>query len=169
MLLASPKSRKRRLLGLAKRRGSAAHWLSDEVRRRGSFDISNGAQRLEPLAPSMKAGAARSATAREKPFQIPDTMDLMESRMRRFTTVDIDENLGDVKAAASRGPIVITEHGENRFVMLSIEDFERLRKAGVPQRAFGAGETPPEIAAPLLGFFYAKVRKTTRAKMVGQG
>ncbi len=70
--------------------------------------------------------------------------------MRRFTTVDLDENLGDVKAAASRAPIVITEHGEDRFVMLSIEDFERLRKSGVSQRAFGAGETPPEIAVPLL-------------------
>ena len=144
MLLASPKSRKRRLLGLAERRGSAAHRLGDEVRRRGSFDISNGAQRLEPLAPSMKAGPDHGATAREKPFQIPDTMDLMESRMRRFTTVDLDENLGDVKAAASRAPIVITEQGEDRFVIMSIEDFERLRKSGVPQRAFGAGETPPE-------------------------
>jgi prevent-host-death family protein len=70
--------------------------------------------------------------------------------MRRFTTVDLDENLGDVKAAASRAPIVITEQGEDRFVIMSIEDFERLRKSGVPQRAFGAGETPPEIAAPLL-------------------
>ena len=70
--------------------------------------------------------------------------------MRRFTTVDLDENLGDVKAAASRALIVITEHGEDRFVMLSIEDFKRLRKSGVPQRAFGTGETPPEIAAPLL-------------------
>jgi len=103
-----PQKPQKAAFGLAERRGSAAHWLSGEVRRRGSFDISNGAQRLEPLTPSMKAGAARCATAWEKPFQIPDTMDLMESRMRRFTTVDLDENLGDVKAAASRAPIVIT-------------------------------------------------------------
>lgn len=34
--------------------------------------------------------------------------------------------------------------------MMSTEDFERLRRPGDPQRAFGAGETPPEIAAPLL-------------------
>lgn len=34
--------------------------------------------------------------------------------------------------------------------MMSTEDFARSRRPGDPQRTFGAGETPPEIAAPLL-------------------
>ena len=66
--------------------------------------------------------------------------------MRRFTTVELDKNIGDIKAVAAREPVIITEHRKDRFVMMSIEDFERLRKAGDPQRAFGAGE----IAAPFL-------------------
>ncbi|QGM45087.1 type II toxin-antitoxin system prevent-host-death family antitoxin [Methylocystis heyeri] len=70
--------------------------------------------------------------------------------MRRFTTVELDKNIGDIKAVAAREPVIITEHRKDRFVMMSIEDFERLRKAGAPQRAFGAGETPPEIAGPFL-------------------
>ncbi|MEK4035857.1 type II toxin-antitoxin system prevent-host-death family antitoxin [Methylocystis sp. IM2] len=70
--------------------------------------------------------------------------------MRRFTTVELDKNIGDIKAVAAREPVIITEHRKDRFVMMSIEDFERLRKAGDPQRAFATGETPPEIAAPFL-------------------
>jgi prevent-host-death family protein len=70
--------------------------------------------------------------------------------MRRFTTVELDKNIGDIKAAAAREPVIITEHRKDRFVMMSIEDFERLRKSGDPQRVFGAGETPPQIAAPFL-------------------
>lgn len=70
--------------------------------------------------------------------------------MRRFTTVELDKNIGDIKAVAAREPVIITEHRKDRFVMMSIEDFERLRNARDPQRAFGAGEILPEIAAPFL-------------------
>lgn len=67
--------------------------------------------------------------------------------MRRFSTVDLDKNLGDIKAVAAREPVIITEHRKDRFVMMSIEDFQRLRRLGDPQRVYGAGETPPNIAA----------------------
>ncbi|MBM3551182.1 MAG: type II toxin-antitoxin system Phd/YefM family antitoxin [Alphaproteobacteria bacterium] len=66
--------------------------------------------------------------------------------MRRFTTVDLDKNLGDVKAVAAREPVVITEHRKDRFVMMSIEDFNRLRAGADVQYVFGAGETPPALA-----------------------
>jgi prevent-host-death family protein len=66
--------------------------------------------------------------------------------MRRFSTVDLDKNLGDVKAVAAREPVVITEHRKDRFVMMSIEDFNRLRAGADAQCAFGAGETPPALA-----------------------
>lgn len=70
--------------------------------------------------------------------------------MRRFSTVDLDKNLGDVKAAAAREPVVITEHRKDRFVMMSVEDYNRLRGLADPQRAYGAGETPPETADRFL-------------------
>ena len=44
--------------------------------------------------------------------------------MRRFSTVDLDKNIGDVKALAAREPVVITEHRKDRFVMMSIEGFQ---------------------------------------------
>jgi prevent-host-death family protein len=69
-----------------------------------------------------------------------------KSAMRRFTTVDLDKNLGDVKAVAAREPVVITEHRKDRFVMMSIEDFNRLRAGADVQHVFGAGETPPALA-----------------------
>lgn len=66
--------------------------------------------------------------------------------MKRFSTVDLDKNLGDVKAFAARAPVIITEHRKDRFVIMAMEDFERLRDNGDPQRVYGTGEMPPELA-----------------------
>jgi hypothetical protein len=74
--------------------------------------------------------------------------------MRRFTTVELDKNIGNIKAAAAREPVIITEHRKDRFVMMSMEDFERLRRAGDPQRAFDAGgdrRSVPRRARPSPG------------------
>jgi PHD/YefM family antitoxin component YafN of YafNO toxin-antitoxin module len=70
----------------------------------------------------------------------------LEAPMRRFSTVDLDKNIGDVKALAAREPVVITEYRKDRFVMMSIEDFNRLRRGGDPQRVYGVAETPTDIA-----------------------
>jgi PHD/YefM family antitoxin component YafN of YafNO toxin-antitoxin module len=70
--------------------------------------------------------------------------------MKRFSTVDLDKRLGDVKATAAREPVIITEHRRDRYVMMAIEDFDRLRAQADPQRAYGAGETPPDIAMRFL-------------------
>ena len=40
--------------------------------------------------------------------------------MRRFSTVDLDKSIGNVKAAAAREPVIITEHRKDRFVIMSI-------------------------------------------------
>jgi prevent-host-death family protein len=69
--------------------------------------------------------------------------------MRRFSTGELDKNLGDIKAVAAREPVIITEHRKDRFVMMSIEDFERLRRLGDPQRVYGPGETHPPISLPV--------------------
>jgi PHD/YefM family antitoxin component YafN of YafNO toxin-antitoxin module len=67
--------------------------------------------------------------------------------MKRFSTVDLDKNLGDVKSAAGREPVIITEHRKDRFVIMTIEDFRRLRDSADPRRVYGAGETPHDVAA----------------------
>ncbi len=67
-------------------------------------------------------------------------------RTRRFSTVDLDTNLGDVKAVAAREPVIFSEHRKDRFVMMAFEDLERLRREGDTRRVHGPGETPPALA-----------------------
>lgn len=42
--------------------------------------------------------------------------------MQKFSTVDLDQRLGDVKAAAARRPVAITEHRKERNVLMNVED-----------------------------------------------
>lgn len=74
-----------------------------------------------------------------------------KSGLRTFSTHDLNKQVGEVTDAASRAPVVITRHRKPRFVMMSLDHFERLLKDNDPRRAYGAGETPPEIAAIFLG------------------
>lgn len=58
--------------------------------------------------------------------------------MRTFTSIDLQRQTGDVQRAALREGAIITSHGKPSNVMLSVEEFLRLKLA--------AGETPPEMA-----------------------
>jgi hypothetical protein len=62
--------------------------------------------------------------------------------MKSFSTGDLSRKIGDVTHAASQAPISITQHNKPRYVMMSVEVFERLN----PRRAFGVEEVPDEIA-----------------------
>lgn len=66
--------------------------------------------------------------------------------MRSFSTVELTQQIGAVTHAASREPVTITHHRKPRFVLMSVEDFEKMREGGRPRRAYGIGETPPELA-----------------------
>ena len=70
--------------------------------------------------------------------------------MRTFTTNDLNKQVGDVTDAAGKGPVLITRHRKPRYVLMSVEHYESLRKRPDPRRAFGAGESPPDIAAMFL-------------------
>ena len=66
--------------------------------------------------------------------------------MRSFTTHDLNKQVGDVTDAAAKAPVVITRHRKPRFVMMSYEHYQRIRATADPRRAYGVGETPPDIA-----------------------
>jgi hypothetical protein len=70
--------------------------------------------------------------------------------MKRFSTVDLDKNLGDVKAAAASSPVIITEHRKPRFVLMSVDTFERYRTGANPRRVYGKGETPEPLASMFI-------------------
>ena len=66
--------------------------------------------------------------------------------MKSFSTAELARRTGDVTHAASQAPIAITQHKKPRFVMMSVEVFERL----TPQRAYLVEETPDDIAEWLI-------------------
>ncbi|MDX3925540.1 MAG: type II toxin-antitoxin system prevent-host-death family antitoxin [Shinella sp.] len=53
--------------------------------------------------------------------------------MITFTSIDLQKQTGDVQRAASRDAVVITSHGKPRNVMLSVEEFARLKNAAGEQ------------------------------------
>jgi hypothetical protein len=67
--------------------------------------------------------------------------------MREFSTVDLLRDLKTVTHAAAREPVAITQHRKARFVLMAIEDFERLKATNPdPRRAYRVEDTPPELA-----------------------
>jgi prevent-host-death family protein len=65
---------------------------------------------------------------------------------RTFSTAELSRKIGDVTHAASEAPVTITHHNKPRYVMMTVETFERLN----PQRAYRTDETPDEVADWLL-------------------
>jgi prevent-host-death family protein len=60
-------------------------------------------------------------------------------------------NLGDVAHAASQSPVCITQHAKPRFVLMSIEAFDAMRKlTDDPRRVYHSEETPEDVKAWLL-------------------
>ncbi len=63
--------------------------------------------------------------------------------MRSFSTVELTQQIGTVTHVASREPVTITQHRKPRFVLMSIEDYERLRARSDTRRT-GTLETMPD-------------------------
>jgi prevent-host-death family protein len=68
------------------------------------------------------------------------------SLTRTFSTADLSRKIGDVTHAASEAPVTITHHNKPRYVMMSVETFEKLN----PQRAYHSNETPDDVADWLI-------------------
>lgn len=66
--------------------------------------------------------------------------------MREFTTGDLNKQVGEVTDAAGKGPVVITRHRKPRFVLMSVEHYQRLKTSSDPRRVYGPGETPEDLA-----------------------
>ena len=66
--------------------------------------------------------------------------------MREFSTVELLRDLKTVTHAATREPVAITQHRKPRFVLMAVEDFEKLTTAATDsRRVYLAEETPPEL------------------------
>lgn len=79
--------------------------------------------------------------------------------MRIFTTHDLDTRAGDVLGAASAGPVVLISDQKLRYVLMSIERYERMR-VGDPRRVSRAAEMPKKHKE----LFSAKIDRLARGE-----
>jgi Antitoxin Phd_YefM, type II toxin-antitoxin system len=64
-----------------------------------------------------------------------------EIEMRQFSSLDLQQQSGEIQRSAATSPVVVLNHGKPRSVMMSVEEFRRLKIA--------AGETlPSEVERP---------------------
>lgn len=75
--------------------------------------------------------------------------------MRSFTSVELVSAVDTVKTAAAREPVAITEHRKPKFVLMSMDDYERLSGADDPNRAYRLEETPDAVLDILKDEFRA--------------
>jgi PHD/YefM family antitoxin component YafN of YafNO toxin-antitoxin module len=70
--------------------------------------------------------------------------------MRQFSTADLVKHIGDVTHAAAQEPVAITQHRKARFVMMTMENYEAMRRDNDPRRAFGSGDLPEDESAAVV-------------------
>ena len=70
--------------------------------------------------------------------------------MRTFSTADLNKHVGDVTDAARREPVFITHHRKPRFVLMVIEEYERLRGREDRRKGFTLEDMPADIEEGLL-------------------
>jgi prevent-host-death family protein len=49
----------------------------------------------------------------------------------RYSTSDLSRKSGDIIARALQGPITITQRGKPRLILMSVEEYNRLRRKNV--------------------------------------
>ena len=72
--------------------------------------------------------------------------------MRRFTTADLNKQVGAITDAALREPVLITHHRRPRFVLMSFDEFTRLSapSPGDMRESFTLETMPPDIEDGIL-------------------
>lgn len=61
--------------------------------------------------------------------------------MREFSSLDLQQQSGEIQRSAAGSPVLILNHGKPRSVMMSVEEFRRLKLAA-------AESLPVEVAKP---------------------
>ena len=70
--------------------------------------------------------------------------------MRNFSSTELANKTGDVLAAAAQEPVHIQRHGKSRFVLLSVEQYERLNTQASHRRAVHIDDIGADEAATLI-------------------
>jgi prevent-host-death family protein len=71
---------------------------------------------------------------------------MLYKRAMRYSTSDLSRKSGDIIARALQGPVTITQRSKPRLVLLSVEEYKRLKNNQVDnRRAYSIGELPDEL------------------------
>jgi PHD/YefM family antitoxin component YafN of YafNO toxin-antitoxin module len=70
--------------------------------------------------------------------------------MKSFTLSELVRRPSDVTHEAARGPVALTAHRKTRFVLLAVEDYQRLVIAGDTRQSFALADAPDEHLAALM-------------------
>lgn len=62
-----------------------------------------------------------------------------------FTTSDLSRKSGDIIAEALRRPVTITQRNKPRLVVMSVEEYETLRRRADPRQVFRMADMPDEL------------------------
>jgi PHD/YefM family antitoxin component YafN of YafNO toxin-antitoxin module len=68
---------------------------------------------------------------------------LSTTDMIRVSSTEFSKEVGRYQDAALSQPVVVTRNGRDRTVMISIEEYQRLKRRD--RQVFAAGEAPEEI------------------------
>ncbi|MEC4593143.1 MULTISPECIES: type II toxin-antitoxin system prevent-host-death family antitoxin [Nitrospirillum] len=72
--------------------------------------------------------------------------------MRRFSSLDLQRNVAQVQEAALREPVTVSYHGRDRLVILSVDEFERLKQRD--KMVISMEEMPEEFLRALQEPYY---------------
>ena len=73
-----------------------------------------------------------------------------EAIIRNFSATELANKTGDVLAAAAQEPVNIQRHGKARYVLLTVEQFERLNAKVDQRRAVHVEDLAPDEAEQLI-------------------
>ena len=80
-----------------------------------------------------------------------------------FTTSDLSRKSGDIIAEALRHPVTITQRKKPRLVILSVEDYEQLRRNADPRQAYRTTDMPRELLAEAIAAMDAEAGRDDQA------
>jgi prevent-host-death family protein len=76
--------------------------------------------------------------------------------MRSFSSLDLQQQSGEIQRAAAQAPVVITSHGKPRVVVMSVDEFRRLKTEAGEEVPAEARPRQPTVLGPepedLLGY-----------------
>lgn len=70
--------------------------------------------------------------------------------MRHFTSTELANKTGDVLAVAAQEPVHIQRHGKSRYVLLSVEQFNRLNTRADQRRTVHVDDMNADEADTLI-------------------